>query len=72
MGGAPLIIPLVGLAIPIALLICAAIFDVGVVAWALYRVWHNRVQPRIARIATRSPAAAQLLRQTPAPRLRHR
>jgi hypothetical protein len=61
MGGAPLIIPLVGLAIPIALLLCAAVFDVGVVAWALYRVWHDRVQPRIARIGHRTQTAAQLL-----------
>lgn len=70
MGGAPLIIPLVGLAIPIALLLCAAIFDVGVIAWALYRVWHDRVQPRIARIGGRT-TAAQLLNQS-TPRLRHR
>jgi hypothetical protein len=62
MGGAPLIIPLVGLAIPIALLLCAAVFDVGVVAWALYRVWHDRVQPRIARIGNRTQTTAQLLR----------
>jgi hypothetical protein len=62
MGGAPLIIPLVGLAIPIALLICAAVFDVGVLAWALYRVWHDRVLPHVVRLEDRTLVAARQLR----------
>jgi hypothetical protein len=67
MGGAPLIIPLVGLAIPIALLLCAAIFDVGVLVWALYRVWHDRVLPHIIRLDDRVWTAARLPRHGPNP-----
>jgi hypothetical protein len=42
MGGA-LIIPLVALLFPILLLLTALFIDAAIIAWAVYRSWHDRV-----------------------------
>lgn len=42
MGGA-LIIPLVALLFPILLLLTALLFDAAIIAWTVYRTWHDRV-----------------------------
>ena len=42
MGGA-LIIPLVALLCPVLLLLAAITFDAAVIAWAVYRTWHDRL-----------------------------
>jgi len=52
MGGAPVVIVLVGLVVPILLLLAALVFDVGIVAWALYHGWHDRWAPRLARFGS--------------------
>jgi hypothetical protein len=61
MGGAPLVIPLVALVIPIALLLFAIVFDVAVLVWAAYRTWHDRLYPRLVLIQQRTLTAALLL-----------
>ena len=53
MGAALLVIPLVGLMIPIMMLLLAIVFDLGVLTWALYRVSHDHLQPRLARLEER-------------------
>jgi hypothetical protein len=50
MGGAPIIIPLVGLAIPILFLLAAIVFDAGLVSWVVYRIWHDRRHARSSRL----------------------
>lgn len=66
MYGALVIIPLVGLVIPIVLLLAALVFDVGVVFWAVYRTWHDRMAPRLwgyaRRVVTPHAARRQLVR----------
>jgi hypothetical protein len=57
MGGAPLVIPLVGLVFPIALLLLAILFDLAVLAWAAYRVWTGRLLPRLRALASVSVAS---------------
>lgn len=42
-AGALMVITLVGLVFPIALLLLAVLFDVLVVFWAAYRVWHEHL-----------------------------
>jgi uncharacterized membrane protein YfcA len=42
MGGAPIIIPLVALMIPVVFILGALVFDAVVVSWVVYRVWHDR------------------------------
>lgn len=42
MEAALLVIPLVGLAIPIGMLLAAIAFDAAMVAWAAYREVHDR------------------------------
>lgn len=61
MGGAPLIIPLVALVIPIALLMFAILFDVAVLLWAAYRTWQDRVRPQLLLVQERASAAARLI-----------
>jgi hypothetical protein len=46
MGGGPLIIPLVALAIPMLFLLGAIVFDAVLVSWLAYRLWHDRGRPR--------------------------
>ena len=41
MGAAPLVIVLVGLAVPIVALVVTLVFDVFVAIWLLYRLWHD-------------------------------
>lgn len=55
MGGAPIIIPLVALVIPILLLLAALLFDAVLISWAVYRVWRERVHARLGRLMHRSP-----------------
>jgi len=43
MGGAPVVIALVGLVFPIALILAALVFDAVILAWALYRLLHNHM-----------------------------
>ncbi len=47
MGGAPVVIALVGLVIPITLLLAALVFDVVVMVWALFRWWNDSLSPRV-------------------------
>jgi hypothetical protein len=47
MGGVAIVLVLAGLVIPISLLLLAVVFDAVVVAWALFRAWHDNVSPRI-------------------------
>jgi hypothetical protein len=54
MGGAPIIIPLVALVIPILLLIAALVFDAVFVSWVLFREWYDRGHPRLGRLLRRS------------------
>jgi len=42
MGGGPLIIPLVVLAIPVLLFVGAIVFDAVFISWLVYRQWHPR------------------------------
>ena len=44
MGGAPLVLVLVGLAFPILLLVSALVFDVVFATWLAYD-WWRRVHP---------------------------
>ncbi|HVX40255.1 MAG TPA: hypothetical protein VHB25_11840 [Gemmatimonadaceae bacterium] len=48
MGGAPLIIALGGLLLPIALLLTALLVDAVIVAWSIYQWWRQTMQPRFA------------------------
>ena len=57
MGGAPIVIPLVGLVFPIILLLLALLFDAAVVTWAGYRLWKDRVWPRLALVGVRTSDA---------------
>jgi hypothetical protein len=47
MGGAPLVILLVGMVVPIAVLILAIVFDAFVGLWLLYRLWHDEWSMRL-------------------------
>ena len=49
MGGAPVVILLVGLLVPIALLILAAMVDAIVLLWVIYRLWHDEWSVSIGR-----------------------
>jgi hypothetical protein len=42
MGGAPLVIALVGLVFPTLMLLAALVFDVVLTAWTVFRWWHER------------------------------
>ena len=53
MGAALLIIPLVGLMIPIMLFLLAILFDVGMLTWALYRVSQDHLRPMLVRAEER-------------------
>ena len=54
MYGALLVIPLVGLVIPILLLAAALVFDIVVVFWAAYRTWHDQTAPGLWRLGRRA------------------
>jgi hypothetical protein len=41
MGAVALIVVLAGMVVPIVLLLGTLLFDLGVVAWAGYRLWHD-------------------------------
>lgn len=71
MGGAPLIIPLVALVIPITLLLFAIMFDVAVLIWAAYRTWHDRLLPRLILLQDRTLISARLLSRRYSLRLAH-
>lgn len=47
MGGTPIVLALVGLVLPITLILLAVVFDLAVLLWAAYRLWHDRLGPRI-------------------------
>ena len=53
MGGAPIIVPLVALVLPIALLFAALVFDVVLVAWAVVRAWRSNPHPWLMRFMHR-------------------
>ena len=53
MGGAPIIVPLVALVLPIALLLAALVFDVVIVSWALIRAWRSNAHPWLTRVMHR-------------------
>jgi hypothetical protein len=53
MGAALLVIPLVGLMIPIMMLLLAIVFDLGVLAWALYRISYDHLRPMLVRVEER-------------------
>jgi len=72
MGGAPLVIPLVALVIPISLLLFAIVFDVAVLAWAAYRTWHDRLYPKLLLVQERTLATVLVLRRQYGRRLAHR
>ncbi|HEU4988945.1 MAG: hypothetical protein KGL93_00985 [Gemmatimonadota bacterium] len=42
MGAVALIVVLAGMVVPIVLLLATVLFDVGVIVWAGYRLWHDR------------------------------
>ena len=41
MGAVALIVVLAGMVVPIVLLLATVLFDLGVIAWAGYRLWHD-------------------------------
>lgn len=41
MGGAPLVLLLVGLMVPIAFILLAVVFDVLTAIWVIYHMWHD-------------------------------
>jgi hypothetical protein len=47
MGGAPVVIVLVSLVFPMLLLLAAVAFDVAMLGWVAFRLWHDRVAPRL-------------------------
>lgn len=53
MGAALLVIPLVGLMIPIMMLLLAILFDLGVLTWALVRVSSDHLRPMLVRFEER-------------------
>lgn len=55
MGAGPFVIPLVALAIPIALLLGALVFDAALISWVMYRAWHKRPHGYLWRMLHRSP-----------------
>ena len=42
MGAAPIVLALVGLVIPIAFVLLAIVFDVGMTVWLAYQLWHDK------------------------------
>jgi len=42
MFGAAVVIVLAGMLIPISMLVAAIVFDAAVVAWVVFREWHDR------------------------------
>ncbi len=42
MGAVGLVIVLAGMVVPIVLLLATLLFDLGVIVWAGYRLWHDR------------------------------
>lgn len=52
MGGV-LIIPLVALLFPILLLLTALFFDAAIIAWTVYRSWHDRAHRHLRRVPHR-------------------
>lgn len=46
---AAIVLMLVGLVVPITLLLAAVLFDFGVLLYALYRMWTDRMLPHLAR-----------------------
>jgi hypothetical protein len=54
MDGPLVVIPLVALIFPIGLLLAALVFDGLIVAWAIYRFWHDDAAPRIWRWTIRN------------------
>jgi len=42
MGGAPLVLMLVGMVIPVSFLLLALLFDVVATGWLMFRLWHDR------------------------------
>lgn len=42
MGGAPLVLALVGLVLPVGMLLLALLFDVVATCWMVFRFWHER------------------------------
>lgn len=62
--GVMVVLLLGGLLVPIVLLLAAAVFDIFVVAWALFRSWHDDLWPALAR-SVRRTAHLPAVRLTP-------
>ena len=62
MGGALIVIPLVGLVIPILMLLLAVVFDLAVLMWTVYRLSHDHVRPTLLRFEERVIIMARLHR----------
>lgn len=52
MEGAIVVIPLVGLILPILLLVAALFIDAAIALWVLFGELHDRPSPRVWRFAT--------------------
>lgn len=46
------VIVLAGMAIPIVLLAAAVLFNLCVLMYVAYRIWHDRVRPLLARLTS--------------------
>lgn len=47
---AAIVVMLVGLVVPITMLLAAVLLDFGVLLYALYRMWTDRLLPHVARV----------------------
>ena len=52
MIGAAVVLVLGGLVIPITMLLAALVFDVCVVLWVLFHVWHDDWAPRAGHLVS--------------------
>lgn len=52
--GVIMVLALGGLAIPITLLLMAAIVEILTLAWAAFRVWHDDLTPTLVRFVHRA------------------
>ena len=53
MGGAPIVILLVGMLIPIAFLLLAVLVDAIFMAWLIYRLWHDEWSVSLGQVMRR-------------------
>lgn len=60
MGAVALVVVLAGMLVPITILLATLAFDVGVLLWALYRLWNARGRPWLRRLEGRARVAGAL------------